>query len=556
MAYNANDIQTLDFRIAIRKRIAMYMGSADNQGVLQCVREIITNSIDEATMGYGNKIIVELFLDNKLRIEDFGRGVPFGLRRDGTEALEATYTQPHTGAKFDDKVFQKVAGSNGVGAKGVALSSDHFQVWSCRDGKIATLQLKDGNKVLYEEKKNKTKKETGTIVEFIPSQEVYNLEPIEIDWEAIKQMCQVWSYLMKGLSFVLINHLTNEKDTYLSKNGLTDLIKDQAKKTLNKTPLYISVKEGDIEVEIAMSWTNARNENWRVFTNGLENSEGGTSLTGVKMALTNYFKKKLKNIDGPDILRKGLLYAVSCKLPNPSFANQVKNKVNNNELRGICQRATTQMLEEFERQHHNEFEKIIELLTKEVKAENAAEKARQAILNHEKEQEAARKIKLLHVDKLRDARKLGEKSILLACEGLSSGGSMSLGRDPNKYGILMLRGKAINLLNSTIEEGLENEEVKLMLQALGITYGRPYDSKKLRYGKVAIASDADFDGSHIGLLVMAMLHVLCPEFIQENRLYWLRAPIYKVSTKMKNYYYYTEEEFKKHPKGDIVKYKG
>lgn len=146
--YTANDIQTLDFRTAIRTRIAMYMGSADNQGVLQCVREIITNSIDEATMGYGNKIIVDLYEGNRIKIADEGRGCPFGKREDGTEALEAIYTMAHSGAKFNDKIFQNVAGMNGIGAKGVALSSDHFQVWSYRDGKCATMWLEKGFKGL------------------------------------------------------------------------------------------------------------------------------------------------------------------------------------------------------------------------------------------------------------------------------------------------------------------------------------------------------------------------------------------------------------------------
>lgn len=150
--YTANDIQTLDFRTAIRTRIAMYMGSADNQGVLQCVREIITNSIDEATMGYGNKIIVDLYEGNRIKIADEGRGCPFGKREDGTEALEAIYTMAHSGAKFDNKIFQNVAGMNGIGAKGVALSSDHFQVWSYRDGKSATMWLEKGFKKGYEEK--------------------------------------------------------------------------------------------------------------------------------------------------------------------------------------------------------------------------------------------------------------------------------------------------------------------------------------------------------------------------------------------------------------------
>ena len=555
MSYDANSIETLSFRDAIRSRAAMYMGSEDNQGVLQCIREIITNSIDEATMGYGNEIEVTLSKNNQVTIRDNGRGAPFGKREDGTEALEAIYTMPHSGGKFSDKVYQNVAGLNGIGAKGTALTSDVFEVWSTRDGQAAYLRLEKGIKESFTISPTDSKYH-GTIVSFIPSQEVYHLEPISIKFEDIKKMCRDWSYLYPHIVFILNNDLTGEKIEYQSKNGLLDFFKDSGAKAIHKTPLHIVLKEEQIEAEIVMEWTDSRAETSFTFTNGLENSNGGTSLTGVKTALTNFFKKKIKGEGSPDTLRKGLLYAVSCKVPNPSFANQTKTKVNTPELRGLCQRATTQMLEDFEQKHSDEFQKILDLLLKEVKADVAAERARQAILNHEKEQKANEKKKLLNYNKLRDARKLGKDSILLCVEGISAGGSMSIGRDPNTYGILILRGKVKNLLKATIEEGLNNEEVKLLLQALGIIYGKPYNSDKLRYGRVALAVDGDFDGSHIGLLLMAMLQVLAPQFLKENRLFWLRAPTCKVETKTKTYYYYNEEEFRSHPKGNITFFKG
>ena len=428
-------------------------------------------------------------------------------------------------------------------------------MWSTRDGQVAYLHLEKGIKESFTISPTNSKYH-GTIVSFIPSQEVYHLEPISIKFEDIKKMCRDWSYLYPQIVFILNNDLTGEKIEYQSKNGLLDFLKNSGAKTIHKTPLHIVLKEDQIEAEIVMEWTDSRAETSFTFTNGLENSNGGTSLTGVKTALTNFFKKKIKGEGSPDILRKGLLYAVSCKVPNPSFANQTKTKVNTPELRGLCQRATTQMLEDFERKHSDEFQKILDLLLKEVKADAAAERARQAILNHEKEQKANEKKKLLNYNKLRDARKLGKDSILLCVEGISAGGSMSIGRDPNTYGILILRGKVKNLLKATIEEGLNNEEVKLLLQALGIIYGKPYNSEKLRYGRVALAVDGDFDGSHIGLLLMAMLQVLAPQFLKENRLFWLRAPTCKVETKTKTYYYYNEEEFRSHPKGNITFFKG
>ena len=558
--YNAQSIETLSFRDAIRTRVAMYMGSADNMGVLQCLREIITNSIDEATMGFGKRITVDLYKDNRVRIGDEGRGCPFGKREDGTEALEAIYTMAHSGAKFNDKVFQNVAGMNGIGAKGVALSADEFCVVSYRDGKYARLELRDGIKTNFEQGAQimGDKKRTGTVVEFVPSQEVYNLEPIKINFEEVKKMCRDWSYLSKGISFILTDHTTGETVTYLSKNGMLDFMKEHGDKALHKTPLHITVAENGIEAEIVMEWTNSRSENWHVFTNGLENSEGGTSLTGIKTALTNFFKKKLNGDGSPDVLRKGLFYAVSCKVPNPSFANQTKTKVNNPELRGLCQRATNQMLEEFEYRHGDEFQRILELLTKELKAEAAAERARKQVLEAVKDVEKNQKKKVFASDKLKDAEFLGENSTLLIVEGNSAMGGMSQARDYTKYGLLAIRGKMINCLSNPEEKIFQNEEIKLVMSAMNITPGK-YDSKKLRYGRLAICTDSDSDGAHIGLLIMAALAYLAPQFIREGRLCWLRSPLYIVENKGNESYYFSDEEFnkvRKTIKGTVTRAKG
>ena len=556
--YNAQSIETLSFRDAIRSRVAMYMGSADNMGVLQCLREIITNSIDEATMGFGKKITVELFKHNRVRITDEGRGCPFGKRDDGTEALEAIYTMAHSGAKFNDKVFQNVAGQNGIGAKGVALSSDYFKVVSYRDGKFAKMELRKGIIEDYEEGKQLSGNITGTVVEFIPSPEVYNLEPIKINFEEVKKMCRDWSYLSKGISFILTDHTTGEKITYLSKNGLLDFMKDNTDKALHKTPLHIILAENGFEAEIVMEWTNSRAETWHVFTNGLENAEGGTSLTGIKTALTNFFKKKLKGEGAPDVLRKGLFYAVSCKVPNPSFANQTKTKVNNPELRGLCQRATTQMLEEFEYRHGDEFQKILELLTKELKAEQAAERARKQVLEAAKDVEKNQKKKVFASDKLKDAEFLGEGSTLLIAEGDSAMGGLAQGRDHTKYGIMAIKGKIINCLSNPDEKVYENEEIKLLLSAMNIVPGK-YDAKKLRYGKLAICTDADSDGYHIGLLIMAALAHIAPQFIREGRLCWLRSPLHIVHDGKKETYYFTDEELEQNRhkiKGEVQRNKG
>ena len=557
MKYTAQDIETLSFRDAVRERVAMYMGSADNQGVLQCVREIITNSIDEATMGYGNCIVVELDKNNMITVTDNARGVPFGKREDGTEAMEAIYTMAHTGGKFNEKIYQNVAGQNGIGSKGVALSSKYFQADSYRDGKHATLILKDGIKESFEIINDKENKH-GTVVTFIPSAEVYNLEPIKIKYEDLIEMCKNWAYLTKGVEFIVKDNIKGTTKSFLSKNGIVDFLKDSINKPIHKTPLYISMEENGIECEVAMQWAADRKEHWYVFTNGLANAEGGTSLTGVKTAITNFFKKKFKGEFTPEVARSGLFYVVNCKVPNPSFANQTKTKVNNPELRGLTQRATGQMLDEFSRRYVNEFDSIVELLTKELKAERAAERARKQILEASKEIEKNQKKKVFASDKLKDAEFLGQNSTLLVVEGNSAMGGMAQARDYTKYGILAIRGKIINCLSNPEEKIFNNEEIKLLLSAMNIVPGK-YNASKLRYGRLAICTDADSDGAHIGLLIMAALQYLAPEFIKEGRLCWLRSPLYIVNNKGKESYYFTDDEFNKvrnKIKGEVTRAKG
>ena len=543
MSYDANSIETLSFCDAIRSRAAMYMGSEDNQGVLQCIREIITNSIDEATMGYGNEIEVTLSKNNRVKIRDNGRGAPFGKREDGTEALEAIYTMPHSGGKFSDKVYQNVAGLNGIGAKGTALTSDVFEVWSTRDGQAAYLRLEKGIKESFTISPTDSKYH-GTIVSFIPSQEVYHLEPISIKFEDIKKMCRDWSYLYPQIVFILNNDLTGEKIEYQSKNGLLDFFKNSGAKTIHKTPLHIVLKEDQIEAEIVMEWTDSRAETSFTFTNGLENSNGGTSLTGVKTALTNFFKKKIKGEGSPDTLRKGLLYAVSCKVPNPSFANQTKTKVNTPELRGLCQRATTQMLEDFERKHSDEFQKILDLLLKEVKADVAAERARRQVLETEKEINNEKKKRAILADKLKDCQIHGPEngSILAITEGDSALGALAQGRPIDRVALLPIRGKIISALKHDQEKILQNEEVKAIFSALGCGFFNNYNSKKLRYQYVACASDADVDGASISNLITTLFFYMCPQFIKEGRLFRMKMPLFVLRYKDKTLYAFSEEE--------------
>lgn len=555
MNYNANDIETLNFRDAIRTRIEMYMGSADNQGVLQCIREIVSNCIDEHIMGYGNKIIIELFENNLVKVTDFGRGCPFGKREDGTEALEAIFMTAHSGGKFSDKTYRSVIGMNGIGGKGVALSSKYFKVQSIRDNKKATLEMEKGIKKDFKVEKMIVK-ETGTIVEFIPDEEVYKLEPIHIDFKEIKNMCKNWSFLNKGLTLEVINHITNEKQSYCAKNGLLDLISDKAENPIHEHPFYYQLKDGQNEVEIALQWTKGK-ENIFVFTNGLENIEGGTSLTGLKTAITRNLNKEFRRNFTGEMARTGLVAAIACKTPNPSFANQTKTKINNPELRQLADRAFSEYFKIYVKKYAQDAEAIKEFLSKEEKAEEAADRARNAVINAQAKIANSRNKKTVMPEKLKDAEFLGEDAILLIAEGNSAMAGLASGRDTEKYGILAIRGKIRNLLSCPLEEGLENEEVQSILTALGCGILDKYDSKKLRYGKVAIAVDADDDGCHIACLIMSLFKALIPQFIEENRLCWLKAPLFKVKKGKNNYYFYDEDELNNSGiKGEQSRFKG
>ena len=559
--YGINDIESLSFKDGVRQRIAMYLGSADMQGVYNAIQEIISNSIDEYYMGYGNEITIGLGPDNIIVVTDKGRGIPFGIKEDGSNVLVDIFSRAHTGGKFNDKVYNSVAGLNGIGAKATCLSSLKFNVCTVRDNKMAMASWEKGELVSYRELDNNTNAKYGTSIQFSPDPEVYNLEPINIDFNVLCEKCKNLSYLTKGLTFILETGKprTNEykKVVYCAKNGLLDLIKDNVKNPIHKSPIYFEMEDGNDKVEIALQWTKDKEKSF-VFTNGLENIEGGTPLTGMKTALTTFMKKQFKGDFDGDMARTGLVYAVSCKTPNPSFANQTKTKINNPELRGLAQRATGQALQEFSIKKKNDFDQVIEFLTKERKAELAAERARRQILEATKDIEKNQKKKVFASDKLKDAEFLGENSTLLIAEGDSALGGLAQGRDYTHYGIMAIRGKIINALSNPEEKVYENEEIKLLLSAMNIVPGK-YDAKKLRYGRLAICTDADSDGYHIGLLIMAALAYIAPQFIREGRLCWLRSPLYIVSNGKNESYYFTDEEFnavKGKIKGEVQRNKG
>lgn len=553
--YSVENIEHLETREAMRTRIQMYLGSDDTDGIYQAFKEIINNSTDEALAGYGTQICIQVDEEqNFIQIRDYGRGVPFGIVN-GRNILVAIYTESHTGGKFDKGAYKNSSGLNGIGGTAVCMSSKTFFVKSIRDGKIAEAQFEKGNLIDYSETISNSN-ETGTIVGFIPDKEVFQNMTETFTYDRICAEIKNISYLNKGIKFI-IESVDGRKQEFYSENGIADFIKDNVKTPLMKYPIICSAKDNEDEIEIAFMWTGDVGASY-VFVNGLFVPEGGSPVTGAKTTITNSIKRLSKKDFNPELIRKGLVYAINCKVANPSFANQTKSKINNPNLRTLASQAFKEGLEEFA--NTPEFPAIIEMMNKFQKAEKAADKAREAVLNHTKEMADIRKNKLAFIDKLSDAENLGQDAILCIVEGDSAGGSIAMGRDTKKYGILRIRGKMKNGLKAEDEEIYQNEEIKLMLYALGIDINN-YKPEKLRYGKIAICVDPDDDGAHIALLIMANLHKLCPEFLKENRLFWLRSPLFIEHDKNANpiSWYYTDADFNKvrgNLKGDITRIKG
>ena len=540
MSYTADDIKSLSFKEGVRTRIQMYLGSADNEGTYQAFKEIINNATDEAICGYGTQIDIEVDeKENSISVQDYGRGVPFLVKPDGTNILVDVYTKAHTGGKFDDNVYKNVSGLNGVGGSCVCLSSSWFVVESTRDGKTASASFVKGD--LKEYKEVAAKRENGTYVKFCPDPEVFKDEKIGYSFDRICSDIKNISYLYKGIRFNIKDVQSGKIISYFAKNGIVDFIKDNITSPLHNTIITYNIEDGEDKMEIAFQW-GGKHEQSYVFVNGLLCPEGGSPITGAKTAITRTFNSLAgENFDG-DSIRSSLFYVINCSVAQPSFANQTKSKVNNANLRTMASTAFSNALKDMKTTYPNEFFIIVDLLKKLARADAAAERARKTVLEAVKDVEKNQKRKVFASDKLKDAEYLGQDATLLIVEGKSALGSMAQARDYTRYGLLGIRGKMINCLSNTEEDIFQNEEIKLLLSAMNITPGK-YDSRKLRYGRIGICADADSDGGHIGLLIAAALTYLAPEFIKEGRLCWLRAPLWMVTSGQQRQYFYSDDEY-------------
>lgn len=556
--YSANDIISLSAGRAFREKIGMYL-SADRQEAINLgLRELIVNVQDEFEVYKPENPLLKISLNSKTKeisVEDNMRGIPVGIRDDGMNSLTAAFMIPHSGGKHREGAYVSSVGINGEGNKVVNHTAKWLEVQVKRDGNIYYQKFSSTSEGAMPqcdvEIKGKTN-ETGTLITYVPDPDVYG--DIFIHYDNLRSMLMEMSYFTKELKILLI--IDGEEETFYSENGLIDGLNSEF--ALSR-PFSYFYETDDCKVELALQWVSKRGQ-IKGYANGLYMREGGAFISGFKSSLTRTFNSLMKKSFSGEQIRNMLDGFVSVKVKVGQFSNQAKTALANPEARTATSTAISQSLKEYILTNENDLKNVCELLTKYEKAEKAADRAREAILNHTKEMASLKKNKINFIDKLSDAEVLGQDAILCICEGDSAGSSVALGRDTKKHGILRIKGKMLNTLKSEDEKIYQNEEIKLLLYALGIDVNN-YNPQKLRYGKVAICADQDDDGLHVALLIITNLYKLCPKFLEENRLFWLQSPLYIEQDKNNNpiSWYYSDEEFdkvRKTIKGNVKRVKG
>lgn len=551
MKYEANDIVSLSAGRAFREKIGMYL-SADRQEAINLgLRELIVNVQDEYEVYKPKEPLLHIELNTKTRIiqvADNMRGIPVGIREDGENSLTAAFLIPHSGGKHEEGVYSSAVGINGEGNKIVCHTAEWLEVEVYRDSKRYTQKFESDDEgahpiteVIEQPHPNV---HTGTSIKYKPDPKVYG--NIFIDIDSLRAMLKEMSMFSTGLKIELV--VDDKKETFYSESGLIDGL---SKENRLSAPFSYHYETSDCKVDLALQWVSKKGQ-IRGYANNLYMPDGGAFISGFKSSLTRTFNSLGKTKYDGETIRSVLDGFVSVKVKVGQFTNQQKTALANPEARSAASTAISECLKQFVFKRQKDFDQVLELLDKIAKAERAAERARKQILEASKEIEKNQKKKVFASDKLKDAEFLGPNSILLLAEGDSALGGLAQGRDYTRYGIMALRGKIINCLSNPEEKIYNNEEIKLLLSAMNIVPGK-YNSSKLRYGKLAICTDADSDGYHIGLLIMAALQYLAPEFIREGRLCWLRSPLYIEEYKGKEIYYFTDEELAAAKKKNKIK---
>lgn len=549
MAYQAENIKSLDYFEHIRKYPGMYIGSKDAKGLMHCVKEIISNSIDEYLNGAGDTIQITFLPNNGIRIEDNGRGIPHGKHTTGCSILQACFGIANTGGKFDNATgesgYNTSGGEHGTGGKAVNALSRKMIVTTSRDGIKEIVEFAKGEFVSYN-KISINKDITGTSVEFYPDDEV--LEVVEFDIPGIKTMIREFSFLCKGLRFV-ITEPGGAAEEYISRNGLADYMEYLCKgQEMLISPLYFDVHEDKFQLEVAIGYTKAYSSITKLYTNNIP-QEKGTHYTGFKTAWTSnlnafarenkWLKEKETNLTGSDY-DEGMVLILNFKMIDPVFKGQNKEELSSSEGRTYTQKLTTMALKELLPSRIKDIKIIIEKALNARKAREAAKKAKEAI---RQPKEKGLKAKLALSKKFTDCESKNPKERnLLLVEGNSAAASAIEARNTRTDCIYMLRGKVVSPLKTDIAKILQNQEMSDIIRVIGAGFGKEFDVNKMNFNKIVITSDQDSDGADIELLLLTFFYTYMRPLVEAGKLYRAVTPLYIIRQKDKEYYCYSETE--------------
>ncbi|MBT8259261.1 MAG: DNA topoisomerase (ATP-hydrolyzing) subunit B [Bacteroidia bacterium] len=556
--YSADSIQALEGMEHVRMRPSMYIGDVGTRGLHHLVYEVVDNSIDEALAGHCDKISVIINEDNSITTEDNGRGIPVDThKKEGVSALEVVMTKIGAGGKFDKDSYKVSGGLHGVGVSCVNALSEHLKATVFRDGKIWEQEYERG-KTLYPVKSVGASDKRGTVVTFRPDSTIFT-QVREYNYDTLASRLRELAYLNKGITITLTDRRHKDEkgefegDTFYSEEGLTEFVKylDGNREPLMKDVISFEGEKNGVPVEVAMVYNTSFAENLHSYVNNINTHEGGTHLTGFRRGLTHTLKKysdnsgmtdKLKFDIAGDDFREGLTAIISVKVAEPQFEGQTKTKLGNREVSASVSQAVSEMLTNYLEEHPDDAKIIVQKVILAAQARHAAQKAREMV-----QRKTVMSIGGLP-GKLSDCSEQDPaKCEVFLVEGDSAGGTAKQGRDRAFQAILPLRGKILNVEKAMQHKVFENEEIKNIFTALGVTIGTEEDSKalnlsKLRYHKIVIMCDADIDGSHIATLILTFFFRYMKELIENGHVYIATPPLYLVSKGKKKKYAWNDQE--------------